>query len=427
MLKGVVMRSVSRVLIVSLSFALGALTSFAEERAVATGRVADSSFKPLENALVMVYSARVRKGYSLFCPTCYRDCGKRTLTGPDGSYRIPDLDPDLIFTLVAVKDGYLAGSVANVDPAAGPAPDVYLKPEPIVSDATQIVHGKVVNSHGSPMQGALVQPDFAILRGPGGSFSFSSPIEWINEVALTNDKGEFDVSFSKPAVEMNLRVFARGMAAKHFTVPSGEERHTLIVTNGAIVEGRLVYDGKPVGGAEVRLIPHDSSMGRWYPEVRIGTGADGRFAITNVPPGRVWIVHPTMESLASRGLGAGAVFCETKYDGQEVRLGDITLKPAHALRGKVILSDGKPIPPDMHVTITADRSSDSQVVTIGSDGQFRAEGLTDGVYSVAPGVQGYRLEGNCSLLCRSVEILLSGDVSDMVLKMEPDLEASPRK
>src|SRR5437870_2902909 len=44
------------------------------------------------------------------------------------------------------------------------------------------------------------------------------------------------------------------------------------------------------------------------------------FAITNIPPGRIWDVYPKMASLATRGLGADVVICETKDDGQEVQL-----------------------------------------------------------------------------------------------------------
>ncbi|MFI5175810.1 MAG: hypothetical protein ACHQKY_13190 [Terriglobia bacterium] len=245
---------------------------------------------------------------------------------------------------------------------------------------------------------------------------------------MTNDKGEFEVAFSKPAVEMTLRVTARGMAPKHFTMPTGGERKIVVVTGGAIIRGRLMYNGRPVAGAEVGLIPHDAGVGRWYPEVRIGTAEDGTFAITNVPPGRIWLLHPMMESLASRGVGADPLVCETKDDGQEVNLGDIRLKSAHTLRGKVVLGDAKPIPPEMRVTIGADRSGDSQMVKIGSDGRFRFDGLPDGIYSVTPAVAGYRLADECVIsLCRFLEILVNRDVSDFVIKMEPEPEAAPHR
>lgn len=37
-------------------------------------------------------------------------------------------------------------------------------------------------------------------------------------------------------------------------IPAGPEHHLITVSDGAVVRGRLVEDGKPVGNAEVGLI-----------------------------------------------------------------------------------------------------------------------------------------------------------------------------
>src|SRR5260370_19103719 len=85
---------------------LGNLT--AGERATATGKVVDAEGKPVEHATVLVYEAGVKKGYSVFCPTCYTDCGKRSSTDADGRFTIGGLSPDLLFTLLAGRGGYFA-------------------------------------------------------------------------------------------------------------------------------------------------------------------------------------------------------------------------------------------------------------------------------------------------------------------------------
>jgi hypothetical protein len=402
--------------------------TIAEERVTANGRIFDAAGKPLQNATVMVYSAGVKKGYSLFCPTCYKDCGKRTVSGADGSYTIGGLDPELSFTFVAVKDGYFAVFISKVDPAAGPAPDVRLKPTPSVSDSSQVVRGRIVDGDGKPLRGALIEPDIATYRDNDGRIHFSAPVDWINELTVTNEKGDFELAFTKSVLEMTFRVTARSMAPGHFTLPAGPERKTVILTEGAVIRGRLVYKGKPVPNAELRLIPHDTGVGRWYPEVRIGTAEDGRFSITNVPPRRIWLLHPTMESLAARGMGGDLIECETKADGDQINLGDISLKPAHTLRGKFVLMDTKHVPADMRATITADRSQDSQTTKISPDGEFQFNGLPDGIYSVAPSVEGYRLLHECTAsLCRSVEIAVHHDVSDLVIQMEPEPGSAPRQ
>jgi len=205
------------------------------------------------------------------------------------------------------------------------------------------------------------------------------------------------------------------MAPKLFTEPTGSDRKTMTVMEGATIRGRVVQpDGKPVANAELGLSAHSQYAGSTFPEIRVGTKEDGTFALTNVPAGRIWYFYPKMESLAARGLAADAVPCETKDDGQEVDIGNIQLRPAYTLRGKVALSDGKPIPPEMHMTLSADRGSDSQMTALAPDGSFEFKGLVTGVYSLGPGVRGYKLpDGSIG------EVLVDRDRKDVVIRMEP--------
>ena len=394
-----------------------AAACWAEERATIMGKVADAAGKPVEHATVMVYEAGVKKGYSAYCPTCWADCGKRTLTDAEGAFSIPGLSGDLSFTLLVVRDGYSPTYVKKVDPAKGPAETALLKPRTTIEDPSQIVRGLVVNAHGDPVKDAVVEQEGVTYRGPDGRTGTRfGPLDWVDQIAVTNDKGEFEIAYSKPAIQMILAVKPRGMASKLFTFPTGAERHQMVVTDGAVVRGRLVLpDGSPVPNAEVGLMTHSRRSGTTLPEVRIGTKEDGTFAITNVPPGRIWVLYPKMESLAARGVGGSLVACETKDDGQEVDAGDIVIRPAHTLRGKVVLSDGKPIPPDMRVTLGADMAWDNQVNVISSDGTFEFRGVPAGVYSLGPAVRGYRAGDGFG-----IEVLVKGDMSDIVIRMEPD-------
>ena len=104
--------------------------AFAVERANVTGKVADADGKPVEHATVLVYSAGVRKGYSIYCPTCWVDCGKHSATDAEGNFRISGLDPELVFDLLVVRDGYSSMFVRKVDPEKGPAGTAVIKSEP---------------------------------------------------------------------------------------------------------------------------------------------------------------------------------------------------------------------------------------------------------------------------------------------------------
>jgi len=144
---------------------------------------------------------------------------------------------------------------------------------------------------------------------------------------------------------MILKVRARGMATRLFTQPTG---------------------------AELGLTTHSRSSVNYIGEMPIGTKEDGAFAFTNVPAGRIWLVYPKMDSLAARNLGAGTTPCETKDDGEMVDIGDLPLKAAHTLRGRIVLTDGKPVPPGMRITLSAD--VDSQVAPLAGDGSFEFRG-----------------------------------------------------
>ena len=366
---------------------------------------------------MLVYEARVKQGFSLFCPTCYTDCGKRAVTDAGGNYKIEGLNSELKFTLLAMRDGYATVYLKNVDPAKGPAENAVLKPRQAIADPSQLFRGRVTDRDGKALRDAVVEQQGVMFKLPDGRIAttFGSD-DWIEQTAVTNEKGEFELAYGKQAVQMVVQVNARGMAPKLSTQPTGVERRTLVVTDGATVRGRLRRDGKPVTGAELGLLTYSRMSGMTYPEARIGTQDDGTFTITNVPAGRIWVVYPKMASLASRGLAGQPVLVETKDDGQEIDLGDIELKPAYSLRGRVVLSDGSAIPPGMRVSLTPERGADSQQVTLDSEGRFEFDGLASGVYSVSPAVRGFRLP---QVQGQWVEALVQGNVDNLVIQMTP--------
>lgn len=396
----------------------GALS--AADRLTLSGRVTDAAGKPLERATVMVYHAGVRQGYSTFCPSCYSDCGKRTLTAADGIFRIPSLSPDLLFELLVVREGYQATFVKEADPAKT-AYTAALSPRDAVTDLRRVVRGVVVDTHGRPVRDAVVEP-----QGIQGEFLYGGgavygEIPGLDPIAVTDEKGEFELANAEPFDAIALQVEARGMAPKiAMNLATGGQRHRIIVTDGATIRGRLVQDGKPVPNAEVGLIARNSGwaanmklVGYPVPEVRIGTNEDGTFAITNVPPGVEWYVYGKMASIAARG-GAPIVECATKKDGEEIDLGDVSMTPGLHLRGKVLLSDGKPILAGMRITITSDRAFDSQTAVLGKDGAFEFSGLAKGSYKVFASVKGYSMPAN-----RIASFALDSDVERYLLTLEP--------
>lgn len=386
------------------------------ERATATGKVLDADGKPVEHATVLVYEARVRTGYSVYCPTCWVDCGKRTVTGPDGTFSLAGLDPDLVFKLLAVRNGYKTTFIDKVDPSKGPAPDAVLRARVAVEDTSQTVRGRIVNEHGKPVKDAVVEQQGVTFRGPRGigrAFGPDDSPDWIEPLAATDEQGEFEIAYAKPAVEITLNVSPRAMAPKLVTLPTGPNERTVAVSQGVTLRGRvLLPDGGPAANVEIGISVHSHLSGTVFPEIRIGTKADGTFAITNIPAGRIWYAYPKMESLAARGLVGDAVPFETKDDGEEMDLGTLKLQNAYTLRGRVVPSDGSAIPSDMHVTVSS--GFDSQIVPLGEDGGFEVRGLSKGVYGISPGVKGYRTPDGFY-----GEVLVDRDQKNITLPITP--------
>jgi len=393
--------------------------SFAADTATLTGRVTDAAGKPLAHATVIVYHAGVKKGYSTFCPGCYADCGKRTITDASGAFTIQGLNRDLWFELLAVHDGYTPSFVEQVDPSKGEATAVLSARAP-VDDPSRVVRGRVLDSHGAPMRDAVVTPE-GILRARDSAAMYGM-IQGLDPIAVTNQKGEFEIAYTEPMSKAALMVEARAMAPKFVILPAGPERQTVTVSEGAVIRGRLVQNGKPVAGADIGLIPRESRSGggnlavsgSFYDEMRIGTQEDGSFVFANAPAPEHWYLYGRMESLAARGA-TDSIECATTRDNQEVNLGEVQVKHAYRLQGKVLLSDGKQVPEGMRVDIISRRTRDHQSTLISADGHFAFAGLALGDYLLFASVRGYALQKGNGEIVASVH----GDVDKMDIVLEP--------
>lgn len=404
-------------LILAGNLAIASINCMAAVRATVAGSVVSENGQSLGNATVMVYSAHVRKGYNIVCPTCWLDCGKRTTTNNEGQFSIGDLDPQLVFTLLAVDAGHKATFIRNVDPANGAAERTVLHVRISPDNPAQVLRGLVVDDHGGPVRDAAVEPQGASYEVDGQSLQEFGAVDWIDPLAVTNEKGEFEIVLQKPARKLLLSISPRGMATKLVSLSTGTERRPVTVTDGATIQGRLVRNGTPVPHAELGLRARNSINGMGLPEMRIGTRDDGTFSISNVPAGRVYYLYGTMDSLAGRNLDSDLAESEPKQDGDVTSVGDIQVRPAFTLRGRVLLSGGATVPPEMHLNVTADQSMDSQSVLINPDGSFEVKGLSRRAYDVVASVKGYSLpEG------QATEVLIDHNETDLLIALQPFVE-----
>ena len=387
-------------------------------RLTLTGKVLDSLGQPLSNATVMVYHAGVKTGYSTLCPSCYADCGKRSRTDAAGSYTFTKLNSDLWFELLVVRDGYSPASIKANDSSYGMAPTAILHLRTPASDPTRVVKGRVIDGAGNAVPDAVVNS----VGVENNKLSMIGIIEGLDPLAVTNDNGEFEIVYAKPAKRMLLSVEARTLAPKFAVLATGPDRQTIQLARGATIRGRLMQSGKPVGNAEIGLIsqarggfgPHLTIVGTPYSELRVGTQEDGSFTLSNVPARTNWYVYAKMESVASRGATEPKV-CATTRPDEIVNVGDIQLRPGYRLEGKVLLSDAKSVPEGMRVIISSQQALDRQTAILDKGGHFTFFGLPEGKYSILPAVRGYGLPDGHD----EVESTVERNVNDFVITLEP--------
>ena len=158
------MRSGHRVLAVFSAISFTVASSLAADRVTVTGNVVTTAGQPVAQATVIVYSAGVKVGYSTYCPTCYPDCGKRTISDANGAFVIAGLSSDLRFRLLVVREGYRPTFVPRIDSSA-PARAV-LERRPAVEDSARVVLGRLVDPAGAPLRNAIVEAQG--VAEPGG-------------------------------------------------------------------------------------------------------------------------------------------------------------------------------------------------------------------------------------------------------------------
>lgn len=425
------------------------------------GDILNTSGKPIADATVVVYHAGPVTGYSLFCPSCYADCGKQAMTNSKGTFSFHHLSPGLWFELLATKNGYEPKFIKRVVPGSAMPVTATLDVWPEIIAPNRVFRGRVVDSHGIPQDNAVVQPVGALWRAKPGAPIYGGPVPGLDPIAVTSKDGVFRVGFrrakhgqqdffasfgvSGPPSKILVSVEARGMAEVFSVIPAGLERPKIHVTEGATVRGRLVQNGRPVGGAEIGLIgyprggwgPNFKASGSPYQEIRIGTRPDGTFEIDNVPVPGNWYVYAKMESVATRGA-TGIIACATKRNGEIVNIRDLKLKPAYHLRGRVVLSDGKPIAKGMRVTISAKKAWDSQTASLPPSGRFEFVGLAAGKYSIFASVKGYSRRPMRPVSFKTKRgrtltytpppppVSIEHDVDHFVLTLRPDVSPSAK-
>jgi hypothetical protein len=182
-------------------------------------------------------------------------------------------------------------------------------------------------------------------------------------------------------------------------------------------------EGRSVEGVSVGLVQCDRGSENFLGETMIGTAADGTFQFTFVPPEDDFYVYTIMSTMGGRGSLPLRRVSVGKAKSL-VDLGDIATGPAHTLAGRIVLTDGKPVPGPIQLLLTREGAWDSQRAMVGGDGNFRFENVpNDEPMTFVARVPGYRLaaERNRFQQVRenSIAMFVEGPREDIEIFFEP--------
>ena len=370
-----------------LLFLASAVNAGGAERPNLTGTIYDQDENPYRGAVVCVYTARPRTGPGVVCPSCYLDCAKRATTGADGEFTLPSLDPSLLFRVLVVAEGFTPMFIENVDPLEGPVRAKLVALDPARLEPGHVLRGRVLDPLGQPVVGAKIEP---YARHSGSSTQYGG-LRGIDPLSATNQSGEFAITCEEPDLVLSIKVEARGLAPENFMkLTVGDSDHELNLGYGATVKGTVEKDGKPVPSITMGIVQTDRNSESFLGEIEIATDDKGHFTFTNVPPNDEFAVYGQLNDATT--VGAFPVkLLRTKDDESVVDAGTLTVEPGHRLSGRVVLSDGKPLPNDIRVMISRDVAWDWLEVEVGEDGRFEAVNLPAEEYSINCRVPGYHV------------------------------------
>lgn len=371
-----------------------------------TGKVVDEKDKPVKGARVLIYTAKPKVGIGSSNPDSYPDCAKSVTSAGDGTFVIRSLDPSLVFRVLILAEGMQSTILEKVDPLKGPIRAQLKTIDLKTLQPRHSIQGRVVDLDGKPVVGAEVTP-----RVP-------SPNAMDKAVAFTDLQGDFVMISNSPIEVAFLAVQARGFAPKRFDWLRPDIKHNFVVDRGIIVKGRVVHAGKPVPGVVVGIVQSDRHGDKWISDpVVMSTDSSGKFQFSNVTESNSYYLYGTMKSLKPIGT-LPALAVEAGFTGTTTDVGDLNVVPGHRVSGRILLSDGKQIPPKTRISFARAHAWDQQFAEVDEKGRFSLDGLPTEIYSVYSLIKGYELSptNECaSPLNSNLEGLVDRDIQDLTI------------
>lgn len=342
-----------------------------ETGAVIEGLVTDPDGTPLAGAQVRARCCDRRSQF--FDPE-----PEPVLTGPDGSFRIADLEGGRSFSLRISRPGYVSASAPGVEAPTAEPLRIELRPARSLSL-------RVLDPERRPVAGARVSQIEVRETGAGKASSSSWSAVGLGE---TDKEGRAVLSELEPG-ELRLLVRAQGYRPAELPgvrILEEEEPEPLeiLLEPGALLEGRVLDGrGEPMARVQMRVLPPDPGS-RPRPMISALTEEDGRYRFDGLGPGEHQV---EAEHWPSQRHARGEIVLG---ESGTYRL-DLRLPAGVAVAGSVLDENGVPLP-GAWVTLTRDDSSEPDLPASSvAGGAFRFEAVPDGLYRLRAGSRDYRL------------------------------------
>jgi hypothetical protein len=197
--------------------------------------------------------------------------------------------------------------------------------------------------------------------------------------------------------------------------------HLIRLTPGVMVSGRIEKDGLPLKVVVVGLMTKERAAGEHLRRDELATDKNGLFLFPNVPPDREFVLWAKMESMRGCGARPAKMFKSDK-DAAEVNWGRLEVKPACAVSGRLVLSDGKPMPPKTRLFLGREQAWDPTAAEIGEDGRFEFKDMPAESVSLSVRVKGYKFSKrnpSPNWLNGGIVGHVTGDIRDLKLLLAP--------
>jgi hypothetical protein len=378
----------ARMLLLLLALQISGSTSRSDDtdlqRPSIVGKVTDPDGKPLPGVRVDISTAAPKVGPGIFCPSCYLDCAKWSMTDDTGQFKLEKLDAKLKFRLVVAAPGRKTYQTKLIDPSETPV-NIVLQPLPDDIDPKRVVSGVVKNEQGIPVAGAFVEPygaKTAVKRWWG-------QVDGV-EPTVTDEKGRFAMLLPADFLALDIEVTGNGFCGLQvILLEPGAAPVDLEVKDGARVTGHLVHRGQPVANMTIAVVQMNRSAGDgiFIAAVSAVTDSEGAFEFRNLPPDQQYCIYSVVGD--AKRTASDRILTVKKFkvpaSGMTRDVGRLEVSDPISIRGHVERIDGKPLPENLTLSFGREPAWDLIGIQVASDGSFEAAGLPPETYEIRIG------------------------------------------